>query len=201
MREIHYEETSKVINEAKASKKYNVCLGISYTGIVLAVLWVIIFFYTCDFSKMHPSIIYVFIFEIMFWVLPFVLFIAMFIVFRKIGKKSFTEYDYSFLSGEVRVAKIPKNSNRYGVIRFQTSNIDRIGKVGSKTYENIAQMPGIKKIKLTVNEKSSVESDFYYMLIRLEGEKKLLIFDCSEVFISNVLKFCNSRAILEKDYK
>ena len=201
MREIHYEETSRVVDEKKANKKYNVCMGISYAGIVLSVLWVIIFIYTCDFSKMHPEIVVMFIFEILFWVLPLAIFIALFIVFRKIGKKSYVEYDYSFLSGEVRVAKVAKNAYRRGVMRFPSSNIDTIGKVGSETYEKLSRMPGVKKIKLTVNANSSYADTFYYMLVRHEGDKKLLTFDCSEHFIANVLRFCNVRAVLEKDYK
>lgn len=199
MREIYYEETSKITESAKLSKKNNFCMGISYVGIVLSVLWIIFFINTCDFSKMHPDVIVLLIFEILFWLLPFVIFIVVFFVFRKIGKKTYVEYDYSFLSGEIRVAKVPKNGYRSGVLRFQTSCIDRIGKVGSGMYEKYVRTPGVKKIKLTSNTTSSFGNNFYYMLIRFEGEKKLLIFDCSELFIANVVKYCNSKAILERE--
>lgn len=201
MRDILCEETSRVIDEKKAQKKYNTCMAISYGSIALAVLWVIIFIYTCDFSKMHPDIIVMFIFEILFWVLPLAIFIVLAIVFRKIGKKSYAEYDYSFVSGEVRIAKIPRNGYRQGVMRFHSASIDRIGKVGSETFESLSHLPGVKKIKLTVNANSSNSKDLFYMFVRTEGEKKLLIFDCSEIFISNVLRSTNARTVLEKDYK
>ena len=114
------------------------------------------------------------------------------------SNKAFIEYDYSFLSGSVRVAKVPKNGYRRGVIKFDTSSIDRIGKVDSTVYNNLYRMPGVKKIKLTCNLKSSNDEHFYYMFIRHEGAKKLLIFDCSKMFIATVLRFCN-RTVLEKN--
>ena len=201
MREIHYEETSRVNNEVKTNKRYKITMGVSYGSLVVGIFWLVFFINFCDFSKMHPSNVLLFIVELMFWILPIIIFIVLFIIFRKIGKKTYVEYDYSFLSGEVRVAKVPKNSYRKGVIRFQASSIDRIGKKDSKSYENFSSMPGVKKLKLTVNSLPSEGCSFYYMLIRHEGIKKLLIFDCSELFIANVLKFCNARAVLDRDYK
>lgn len=201
MREIHYEETSKVNNEAKSNKRYNTCMGISYAGIVLAVIWLLFFINFCDFKQLHPENVVLFIFELLFWILPFVIFIVIFIVFRKIGKKSYVEYDYSFLSGEVRVAKVAKNSYRRGVIRFNTACINRIGKVDSASYKNFYNMPGVKKMKLTCNANPSEGCDFYFMFINHDGDNKLLTFDCSRVFISNVVSFCNARMVVDKDLR
>ena len=197
MRDTYFEETSKVLDEKKALKKYNLFNFLSKGALVLLIIWAIIFITFCDFSKFDSSVVILLIIDILLWVLPFILTIIFFILFRKISRKAYVEYDYSFLSGSVRVARVPRNGSRQGVIKFDVVQIERIGKVDTTIYDNLSHMPGIKKIKLTCNLYSSNDETFYYMLIRHEGIKKLLIFDCSKIFLSTVLRYCN-RNVLDK---
>jgi hypothetical protein len=61
-------------------------------------------------------------------------------------------------------------------------------------------MPGVSKVFLTSNVVASEGKDFYYLLVNTDLGKKLLVFECTELFMVNVLKFSN-RSILEEDYK
>lgn len=198
MRDTYFEETSKVLDEKKAIKKYNTFRFISLGALSLFIIWAIIFISFCDFSKFDASIPILLIIDILLWILPFIVTIILFIVFKKISNKSYVEYDYSFLSGSIRVAKVPKNGYRRGVIKFDAVQIERIGKVDSVVYNNLSHMPGVKKYNLTCNTSSSNDVTLYYMFVRHEGMKKLLIFDCSKIFIATVLRFCN-RNVLEKN--
>ena len=118
MREAYFEETSKVLDEKNAIKKYNILRGISFGALGLLIAWAIIFISFCDFSKFDSSVIILLIFDILLWILPFIVTLILFLIFKKLSNKAFVEYDYSFLSGSVRVAKVPRNGYRRGVIIF-----------------------------------------------------------------------------------
>ena len=72
--------------------------------------------------------------------------------------------------------------------------------MGSETYDKYAASPGIKKLILTSNTEPEEGKDFYYLIVSSEGSKKLLILECSEIFLVNILKFAN-KSIVEKDFK
>lgn len=196
MRESYYEETSTLVDEKKVNKKYNVCKTLSYIGIGIVFVWFLIFILLCNFNNFGNTPVFI-ILNILLWILPFIVGFLMFFIFKKIAYKSCSEYDYSFLSGSVRIAIVPKNGTRRGVMKFDTSSIERIGKVDSQTYKNYFSMPNVKKIKLTSNSVAGDGKELYYMFIRHEGARKLLVFDCTKLFISNVAVCCN-RNVLDR---
>ena len=121
----------------------------------------------------------------------------MFLIFKN---KFCIDYDYTFISGTVKVAKVVKNLKRKFLFKFDVSAIEKLGKYGSDTYEKYQALPGISKIVLTSNAVPSDGKDFYYLVVTICAEKKLLIFECTETFMVNILKFSN-KAIVEEDYE
>ncbi len=203
MREIFYEESSKIQKEKSASRKYTICKVIS---IIFYVISVIYLFLTID---QLPAIIKSFqensgalfiIFNILYLIVPFLLLFFSGFFLGKLKNKLYVDYDYTFVSGSVRISKVIKNVKRKFVIKFEYDAIERIGKYGSDTYNNYEKMPGIKKEILTSNVEPSEGKDFYYIVVNHEDNKKLLILECTELFIVNILKFAN-KLVIEKDFK
>ena len=85
-------------------------------------------------------------------------------------------------------------------MKFDVTNVERIGKYGSKTYNKYSLMPGVVKMILTSNVTPTEGKDFYYIVVNLDGIKKLLILECTEMLMVNILRFTN-RGIIEEDFK
>ncbi len=192
MREVFYEESSKIQHVKSAKTKYNAFKVMSIISWILLAIWIYIVIFTFDFGAGNIII------NILFAVLPAASFIASGIVLGRLKNKFYVDYDYTFVTGEVRISKVIKEIKRRPVMKFSTSAIEKLGKYGSETYETYSKMQGVKRIILTSNVSPDDEKDFYYLVVNLE-EKKLLILECTETFIVNILKFAN-KSIVEKDY-
>ena len=76
-----------------------------------------------------------------------------------------------------------------GVVVFDTSNIERIGKYGSQTCLRYATMPNKKLLVLTSNKEPAEDKEFYYIVVNVGGQGYLLVLECTETFLSNILRF------------
>ena len=103
------------------------------------------------------------------------------------------------MSGSVRVAKVIKHTKRSSVINFETYNIEKLGRYNSPTYKRYELLTGIEKQILTQNLIPMDNKDFYYIVVNAGGQKNLLVFECTEQFIVNILKFSN-RTVLEERF-
>ena len=83
--------------------------------------------------------------------IPVAIFLIAGLLFGKYRNTLYVEYDYTFVSGSIRVSKVIKNTKRYFVIKFDTFNIEKIGRYNSATYKKYELMPGIDKKILTQN--------------------------------------------------
>lgn len=194
MQEVFYEETALIQNEKRAKIKYRIFKVLSIISYVLAALWAIIVYY--GYSLENVNFLSVFI-QI---ILPLAMFIVSGIMLGKYKNKMYVDYDYTFVTGSIRISKVINQIKRKGVIKFDTKDIIQLGKYGSESFEKIQASPGIKKLVLTSNVEAGEGKEFFYLLVNKDNEKKLLIFECTEKFMATVLKFSN-KTILEKDYK
>ena len=194
MQEVFYEESSLLNKEKAGLLKYRLLKIFSVVSYVMAVLFLILFFNFYDLSNFH------FLAFVLTAVIPFAMFIAFGIVLGKVKNNMYVDYDYTFVTGSVRVSKVIRRIKRKNVIKFETSDIQQLGKYGSETYDKLEKTPGMKRIVLTSNQSPSEGCDFYYLHVCTEGTNKLLIFDCSEKFMATILRYSNKN-ILEKDFK
>lgn len=193
MNEVFYEESAEIKNVKSAKTKYNVYNIFSIVFIVLSLLWVSIAFTAYPLSGNW-------LVDLFGMVTPLIVFVPSAILFRVFKNKFYVDFDYTFISGSVRVSKVIRNVKRKFVLKFETSDLEKLGKFGSETYLKYEKQPGVKKMIFTLNAEPKEGKDFYYLVATVNAEKLLMIFECTELFMVNVLKFSN-KAIVEEDFK
>ncbi len=192
MQEVFYEETAVVQNEKLALKKYNTIKMMSIFSYVAIGIWVFIclnFYFVSGYWLIDLLIVLV----------PAIVFLLIGILLGIAKNKFYVDYDYTFITGSIRISKVIKNVKRKCLIKFDTSNIEKLGKYGGDTYFKYEKMPGVKKIFLTSNNAPITNKDFYFLTVNHEGEKKLLVIEVSQAFIINIIKFSNKQ-ILDEDF-
>lgn len=195
MREIFYEESSHIQNEKKAKTIFIIFTVLAAISFIMMIFW----FFMIGFVKVEDlkkgnivvNIIYLFV--------PSLMFLGLGILSMNFRSKFYVDYDYTFVTGNVRFSKIIRNVKRKNICSFNVEAIEKVGKVDSETFNMYLKMPGIKKKPLTLNVYPSNE-DFFYMVVNTDKGKDLFILDCKEEFIATILRYSN-RGILEKDYK
>ena len=192
MQEVFYEESARLVNEKASAIKYNVIKGFSIFSYVVLVLWLIL-------SINFYGLIGIWYIDLLFILIPALIFLSSGIVLGKLKNKMYVEFDYTFVSGDLRISKVIKNIKRRFVIKFDVKNIEKLGFYGNKTFERYTKMPGVNKLFLTSNTYSDIGKDFYYIVVNTQDGKKLLIIECTETLIVNILKFAN-RTVLDEQF-
>lgn len=193
MQDVFYEESAVTQSKGTAKTKYYICKTLSVISYVIAGLWGIIMLLTFPFGEGNILL------NIVFVLVPLILFVVSGIVLGKLKDKFYVDYDYTFVSGSIRFSRVIKNVKRKNIIVFETQAIEKIGKYGSTTFERYSSTPDKKLVVLTSNAESSNGKDFYYMVVNSGGQKYLFVLECTEVFLINVLKFSN-RTIFEDGF-
>lgn len=184
MREVFYEESSMVQDVKSAKRKYIFYNVFSIVPYVIIGLWLFFIYGNLIITPKDVLFKLVLVFAPVLILFLFAMFSA------KKRDRIFADYDYTFISGSIRVSKVINNVKRKNVIKFDTDFIEKVGKYNSETFKKIEKYSNVKKIILTSNCKPSDGKDFYYIFLSDNSGKKLLIFDCSQLFIHNVLSFC-----------
>lgn len=198
MPDVFYEETAACNDVSKERKKYYTFKTLNIFFIVLTVLWGLIVFFSYDFSVIAQGIV---ILNIIFLILPFLSGIGFALMFNMLKNKHSLDYDYVFVSGSIRISKVINNVKRKNLYKFETDHIEKIGKFGSESSCRYEKSPNVKTVILTSNNTPADGKTFYYMAVNgVEQKKLLLIFECTNLFIANVMKFTKSY-VLEKETK
>lgn len=183
MQELLYEETSVSKNSKSEKTKYYLVLGLSFFSFLLALLGL---YYVINFVNIKDKNI---VLTLLFNLIPAIIFLVLGIVLFKLKNRFCVDYDYIFVSGSIRVAKVIKNIKRKPVVKFECSQIEKIGPINSKVYDSFENQRTIKTTYLTSNNVPDENKNFYYMVANVNSQKQLFIFECSKTFIINVLKF------------
>ena len=192
MQELFYEECAQVQNAQSSTKKYNLLKAISIFFYVLTGLWTFAFIYLYIIDINNP------LFDILVYLIPTALFLSTAILFGICKNRFYLDYDYTFVSGNIRVSKVIKNIKRRFIISFDTDCIEKIGLYGSATFFKYNDLAGINKQIFTQNDFPSENKDFYYIVANVNGQKQLMIFECTETFVRNVIKFSKKTVIDEE---
>ena len=127
----------------------------------------------------------------------FILIFGIVIFFVK--KKLLCYYDYTYVSGEVRIVKVINCKRRKTKLVFDSKEVFQVGKVGSESYETLKQRPNIKVIMTSPNG-FSAENQLFYVATKINGEDSLIIMECNEKLLSFIVAQ-RGRSVIEKDYK
>ena len=196
MRDIFIEDSAKVKNESKQKSLYN---SFTVLAIFFFVVAFIVFSYiiTTTLDKLNEENILLFI---LLYCLPCLIALGIGIVFWLLRNKFYVEYDYSFTSGAFRVSKVIMNKKRKFVVKFDISEVEKVGEIDSETYKNYLKINTNKKILLTNNKTPMDGKAFYYFAVKQNKTKNIYIFECKKEFIIQIVNY-KGRYILDKDFK
>lgn len=186
--EILYEESALNQKSKKQAKFYaiaNVVFWISFVITVFSALWMIL---------LIPAWIEFFGQLILVVLVGSLAFVSWFI-----KQRINVSYDYTFVSGELRIARIFNVNKRKFLYEIFSEEILQIGDVEGPNYERLASDPQTKVIDCTPNAMPAEEKFFMYILVKAGAQKQLYILECRELMLMHILRF-TKRGALEEGY-
>ena len=182
--DVFYEESSIAQNAKTGKTKYTVLTIISRVFLVLGIMFLIILL------NMLPL-----------WVLLLPLVIAFFatwFIIDRFKQRFNVSYDYAFVSGELRIARVINVNKRKLLVKINSEEIIQFGDVDNPSFERFRKDPMTKMVVCTSNETPSEGKFFMYILTTHEG-KKLYVLECRETLLMHILQFAK-REKLDRDY-
>ena len=184
--DIFYEESSQCRSSKRESRRYKIISGVSYVLLFLAVTFL-------TFTIMFiPDVMAI------WFGINTAFFFGMWYLLRRFQMRLNLSYDYTFVTGELRIIKVMNINRRKLVTRFECEGILQIGDMDSPSYERLALDPNTKKVYCTSNDEAADGKFFMYILIE-DGGKKLYILECRETMLMHIMHFAK-RTALASDY-
>ena len=199
MQEIFYEESVDTHNQASAKRRFMVYRIFSVVSFVFAVFAFLTLFYglpiDTDEGFTAPVII-----SLVVWLVLMAAMIALGIFFARKKHAFYLSYDYTFVSGDLRISKVFNNRRRKHLYNVSTDRIIRIGRVGSESYEKLKKSPDVKEDICTPNAEADDDKEFFYIHAQTNVGKKILVLECRIQLIYTVIRFINRPGILEPEF-
>lgn len=183
--DVFYEESSIARNERKGKTKYQIFKILSNIFLAIGILGIALIFYV----PLDGIVFWLFICA---W-----FFICWFILYR-IKNRFNVNYDYTFVSGEVRIVKVFNVNKRRLLVKIQPEDIIQLGDVENTSFENLRADPNTKFVFCAANDEPSEGKFFMYIFANTNG-KTLYVLECREVLLMHILRFVK-RTALESDY-
>ena len=173
MIESFFEQNVTDANEASKKKRQAVLRVFSIISLVMGIL-LIFMAYMMFMGGQVPEDASIWLALIPIFIDLF--FAAVFIFFyfwiKRAKNHTLLEYDYTFVSGSLRIAKVINHLKRKPLIAIECSDIEAMDKVSEESFLRYDTMKGIKKVVATPNTESE---DLYYIFCKKGGENTLLI--------------------------
>lgn len=201
MQEIFYEESVALHNEKPAKRRYTVFTVTAILCFIFAAFALINIggmpLQTAEGESLtgQPS----FIISIVIWAVLGIGMIASG-VFLLIKRHAFyLSFDYTFVSGELRISKVLHNRKRKLLYRLSDDKLILIGRVDSDSYKKLKASPDNKEDILTPNTEAEEGKEFFYIQAATNVGKRILVFECRPQLISTILHYTR-RNILESEF-
>lgn len=114
-------------------------------------------------------------------------------------KRVNVSYDYTFVSGELRIAKVFNINRRKLVVRIDSAEILQLGDVDNESYDRLRADPGVKQEIVIAQSGACGREIFPVRSVGGNNGRKMYILECREELLVNILKFVK-RGTLEPDY-
>ena len=202
--DVLYEVSAVSANAPKVEKRYKVINIISKFFGALAVIFAVIFLFNLltflfSFKAMKAedrgSAIALLIFLLFMLFLFGGPWLACFLLKRRIN----LSYDYTFVSGELRISRVYNVNRRKFLYRIEAESILKLGDVDAPSFERVCADPSVKQIVCTPNAEPAKGKFFLYIQTSEPVGKRVYVLECREELLVNILKFVK-RGILESDY-
>lgn len=200
MQEIFYEESVALHDEKPAKRRYTI---FTVTG-VLCIIFAVAAFLNIMWMPVESegeSLLgqQSFMISIVIWAVLCALMIAC-AIFLFIKRHSFfLSYDYTFVSGELRISKVFHSRKRKLLYRLSDDKLILIGRVDSETYKKLKASPDTKEDILTPNSEAEDDREFFYIQAATNVGKRILVLECRPQLLSTILRYTR-RNILESEF-
>ena len=183
--DVFYEESSIAKNEKRGKSKYQIFNVLSKIFSAIGILFLIFTFYV----PMDGVVLWLFVCA-WFFVCAF--------VFHRVKNRFNVSYDYTFVSGELRIVKVFNVNKRRIVAKVQSEDIIQLGDTANGSFENLRADPNTKLVSCVANDEPTDDKFFMYILANDSG-RTLYVLECREVLLMHILRFAK-RTTLESDY-
>ena len=183
--DVFYEESSINRNERSGKTKYKIFHILANVFLAIAILCVCFTFYV----PLDGLLLWLFICA---W------FFGCWFILFKLKNRFNVNYDYTFVSGELRIVKVFNVNKRKLLVRIQPDDIIQLGDVDNASFDVLRTDPNTKLVLCTANDEPSADKFLMYILANVNG-KTLYVLECREVLLMHMLRFVK-RTTLESDY-
>lgn len=202
--DVLYEESAVNANAAKGEKRYKILNLFTWFFGVLALIFAILFViglvsFLMAMSAMKAEDRATAIGSLIFYFMMITLFGAPWLACFLMKRKLNVSFDYTFVSGELRISKVFNVNRRKFLYRIDAESIQKMGDADTPSFDRVISDPSVKKIVCTPNAEPSGGKFFLYIVTSESGGRRVYILECREELLINILKFVK-RGILESDY-
>ncbi len=203
MQEVFYEESASLLNEKPAKFRYNLLTIVGVICILSAVFAIIMiwmaFSVPVNEEDMQSFVLKDFLLSLLPLFILFVLMVVGAVLLFKKRHSVYVSYDYTFVTGELRICKVIHNRKRKLLYRLSDERLIKIGRVGSESYKKLKASPDNKEDILTPNEEAAEGKEIFYIQASTNVGKKILVLECRQQMISTILRYMNKN-ILESEF-
>lgn len=203
MQEVFYEESASLLNEKPAKFRYNLLTIVGVICILSAVFAIIMiwlaFSVPVNAEDMQSFVVKDFLLSLLPLFILFVLMVVGSVLLFKKRHSVYVSYDYTFVTGELRICKVIHNRKRKLLYKLSDERLIKIGRVGSESYKKLKASPDNKEDILTPNEEAAEGKEFFYIQASTNVGKKILVLECRQQMISTILRYMNKN-ILESEF-
>lgn len=198
MQEVFYEESVDTHKQAAAKRRYMLFKIVSIIAVILGVIAVIMFFFGIPIGEdgITPSVIAM----LVVWGITAVIMFAFAILLGRKKHSFYLSYDYTFVSGELRISKVFNNRRRKHLYNIPTDRIIKIGRVGSDTYSKTKKTPETKEDILTPNNEAEDDKEFFYIYAQTNVGKRILVLECRQQLLFTIVRYMNKPNIFESEF-
>lgn len=187
MLEVFHEETIGPIEVEKVNRKYKIAATFSILSLISAIFFTFYFLMALNLPIPEEANFSDFLIVLV----PNLIFMAgvytLYFVFRSKKNSYNVFYDYTFVSGELRIAKVLNGVKRKPVAKVVARDISVLGKVSSDNFLRYKSMKDLRNIVATPNV--NVSDNVYFMVCSCNGERTLLLFEPSQTLLIYIKRF------------
>ncbi len=205
--EAFYEESAVCSKAVKQEKKYKIFHAISIVAAAITVVVGILFVFLImsRIGSQKPSegealenyrLLTTFI---VFLGLIIVVFSSIWLIFRILKFRMNVTYDYIFVSGELRIAKVMSSTRRKFIVKIGAEDVLALGDVETESFERICKDPMVKLVVCTSNAYPMKGKFFMYIHSAGQKGRNVYVLECREELLAQILRFVG-RNKLAHDY-
>lgn len=195
--EAFYEESALAVKSNKERKKYAILNVVFWIFVVLAVVFGVQCIFNIPWGATNETA-QAFLTYAVFCGFVCVCFASMSVVAYKWKNTLNVTYDYLFVSGELRIARVYNSNKRKMLAKIDCADILQVGDCDNPFFSRLSADPNTKTTVCTSNDTPSEGKFFMYVLVGNDG-KSLYVLECREALLMHVLRSAR-RGVLEDGY-